>query len=593
MPELDPCVRARDFREVELGFTDEQAIAEAQRCLECGCASVYTCELKRLATQYDANVESYKGDLVKNMPDKRHPFIALDMNKCVLCGRCVRICSNEIVGANALGFVARGYETKLKPALDRPLLETTCESCGMCAATCPTGAIEAKPFTPKPGPWELTYTTTTCTFCSVGCKLKLGKIGDTIVEVSVPEDGFACFKGRFATRFIADTDRILAPYVNGKKTTLKAATETLVESLAQYRKDRIAVLVSPRLTCEEMNAAVHFAETLGTKLIGSATQFFSSKEDRSIFSSATLSDVDNAKNIILVQGDIAKTHPTASYHIVNAIHRGASLYVIGGEQNKLTRMAKEFIPAAQGENTVVINALTSRNTTTTIRKSLLQSIEELSSKLESMKDFVVVHATQLTKYETPGDTVATHELAEKLGAKLLVLPFANNSFGLEKVIGNGEALCEAVQNDGVDAIIAFGSSCYGEIPNLDKLPVLCILETFATSLVHRAQIVLPLAAFTETDGTFINAEMREMQVHAVSAAPLGINNFTLIKKLIKKLGGTFDEKIRCDWKIKFLGASHAAPTLPITPTVSSLSHNYDDSLEGYVFDLKLRSGIRN
>jgi len=78
--------------------------------------------------------------LKKHKLDDRHPYILLDSNKCILCGRCVRYCG-ELIGVHALGFINRGYETVVKPALDKPLRETTCVTCGNCIEVCPTGAI--------------------------------------------------------------------------------------------------------------------------------------------------------------------------------------------------------------------------------------------------------------------------------------------------------------------------------------------------------------------------------------------------------------------------------------------------------------------
>ena len=70
----------------------------------------------------------------------QHSFIEIDNNKCILCSRCVRICK-DVVGANALGLVNRGFETYVAPSMGTSLLDTTCESCGMCISTCPTAAI--------------------------------------------------------------------------------------------------------------------------------------------------------------------------------------------------------------------------------------------------------------------------------------------------------------------------------------------------------------------------------------------------------------------------------------------------------------------
>ncbi|RKZ31175.1 hypothetical protein DRQ33_07260, partial [bacterium] len=266
--------RIKDFREVEKGFTDEQAMLESSRCLECGCTSVYTCELKKYATQYDATPEIYLGEVKKDKVDERHPFIRIDMNKCILCARCIRMCSDEVVGANALGFVKRGFDTKMKPALEKPLAETTCESCGMCIATCPTGALEMKSYTPKPGPWQLQYVDTTCGYCSAGCQLKIGKVADLLVEIDIPNspDAFACFRGKFGAGYINSEHRIIRPSVNGTNVDYDTAFSQITDELSKVDKSKVAIFVSPRFTCEEMTMANNLAQGLGTKLVGSLAQ---------------------------------------------------------------------------------------------------------------------------------------------------------------------------------------------------------------------------------------------------------------------------------------------------------------------------------
>ena len=152
---LAPEVRKRSFNEIELGFTEEMAKAEAERCLSCGCQDVFECKLRQLATEYKVNDNHYAGRK-QHLPirEDEHPHILRDPNKCILCGRCVRIC-NEVQGIAALGFTSRSFDTVIKPALGMPLAETLCESCGQCISTCPTGALTPKIHLPKPGPWEL------------------------------------------------------------------------------------------------------------------------------------------------------------------------------------------------------------------------------------------------------------------------------------------------------------------------------------------------------------------------------------------------------------------------------------------------------
>ncbi len=82
-PTLDPAKR-NNFTEVELGYASEEiAQNETQRCLECGCTAVYTCDLKKYSSQYGASQENLKGDFREYSVDFRHPYIEIDSNKCI------------------------------------------------------------------------------------------------------------------------------------------------------------------------------------------------------------------------------------------------------------------------------------------------------------------------------------------------------------------------------------------------------------------------------------------------------------------------------------------------------------------------------
>ena len=141
MPTQQPSVRAHNFSEVAQTYTKEEAVREASRCLECGCSSVYDCELLPLARKYDALSNMLGGKSRQYVKDKSHPFIERDNNKCILCGQCVRAC-REISQTENLGLFGRGFGTVPVTAFDLPLGYSKCISCGACVNACPVGAIK-------------------------------------------------------------------------------------------------------------------------------------------------------------------------------------------------------------------------------------------------------------------------------------------------------------------------------------------------------------------------------------------------------------------------------------------------------------------
>ena len=131
MRQLEADERRDNFTEVVKGYSEEEALREASRCLECGCKDFFECKLVDYANQYDVHPERLEGD--KNVVEFEddHPFIVRDPNKCILCGLCVRVC-DEVMGVGALGLVDRGFDTVVKPSLERKLADTGCMSCGQC-----------------------------------------------------------------------------------------------------------------------------------------------------------------------------------------------------------------------------------------------------------------------------------------------------------------------------------------------------------------------------------------------------------------------------------------------------------------------------
>ncbi len=143
MPHLPPASRSRSFLEVETGFTEEQARAEAKRCMECGCRDAHECRLREYAGITGADQHRLDGDCRPFEIDLSHPEIVHESSKCIQCGSCVRI-SEEILGTSSMGFVGRGFTSAVKPALSRLLGEVDGRGLTKLVEACPTGALTQK-----------------------------------------------------------------------------------------------------------------------------------------------------------------------------------------------------------------------------------------------------------------------------------------------------------------------------------------------------------------------------------------------------------------------------------------------------------------
>ncbi len=176
------------------------------------CERAGDCKLQELAYFYGIKENRFLGE--RRTYDKKdgNPFIERDMEKCILCGQCVRIC-DEIQGVGAIDFAYRGFKTKICPPFDKDL---NCEFCGQCVAVCPTGALTGKMWKRK-GRQNFTKIDTICPYCGCGCNITLHVRRNEVMRVSSkPEtinEGWLCPKGRFGYQFISSPDRLTKPLI--------------------------------------------------------------------------------------------------------------------------------------------------------------------------------------------------------------------------------------------------------------------------------------------------------------------------------------------------------------------------------------------
>jgi formate dehydrogenase major subunit len=145
MPKLAPEDRRTNFEQIELGFSEEEAVRGAELCLDCYCPANGKCDLQRYGIEYEVFKNRFHGgDAHDYAADFRHDFIMREPNRCINCGRCVRVCRQE-VGSSCYDNMGRGFDTVVSTADNLPLQMVGCVSCGKCAETCPTGSIETNP----------------------------------------------------------------------------------------------------------------------------------------------------------------------------------------------------------------------------------------------------------------------------------------------------------------------------------------------------------------------------------------------------------------------------------------------------------------
>jgi predicted molibdopterin-dependent oxidoreductase YjgC len=235
-----------------------------ERCVTC--AKNEHCELQTVVDYLGITEIPFRRTQRTYGIDDSNPFFYRDLNKCILCSKCVRVC-DEVVGASAIAIINRGYSSKVAVFGDKPMLDSSsCVSCGECVAHCPVAALM-----PKEDKLPTEEVATTCTYCGVGCGMYLGVRDGKVISVRGSRDntvnnGFLCVKGRFGFDFVNHPDRLKAPFIkkDGKfvEASWDEALELAASRLAKYGPEELAVVSSAKCTNEENYLAQKFARAV-------------------------------------------------------------------------------------------------------------------------------------------------------------------------------------------------------------------------------------------------------------------------------------------------------------------------------------------
>jgi formate dehydrogenase alpha subunit len=356
--------------------TAELLIANSHsECLICGKNS--DCELQRVANYVGANrerLDRLRRPAEAPPVDDSNPFFFRDLAKCVLCGICVRTCS-EILGVGAIDFSLRGFDTTISTFGDRPLKDSRCVSCGECVARCPVGAL-----IPKKAEKPSREVKTVCGYCGCGCGLFLGVRGDRIVGARGDRDnpaskGNLCVKGRFGHEFVNSPERLTVPLVR-RDGELQEATWAealdlvaekfgrgpLVKKLNKSCAGSFATIASAKCTNEENYLLQKFARSvMGTNNIDHCARICHSPTVAGLaaaFGSGamtnSMAEVADAACILAIGTNTTVAHPIIALEIVKAKRRGAKLIVANPREIELCRMADVFLQHRPGTDVALL-----------------------------------------------------------------------------------------------------------------------------------------------------------------------------------------------------------------------------------------------
>src|SRR5512133_1607129 len=334
------------------------------------CDKAGDCDLQNLTYEYKVDANRFTDEKFHHEIDYTNPLIERDMNRCVLCGKCARIC-DEIVSFGALTFIDRGIETKIGCEFDEAL---NCEFCGSCVSVCPVGSLLARPFKFKARFWSLTKQKTVCGYCGTGCNLTLGVKDNKVLTTIYDENqgfhnGQLCVRGRFGYQFINSDKRLMKPLVRKNGKLEEASWDEALETVAARLKSAgaaAAAIATPRLTNEELVLFKQLMETAGScnydhsagYAHAALTDGFASSFG-AVASPSTILDIQKSDLLLVIKNDAYETHPVVGFEINMAVkNKGVQLKILSDKSGKLSKLpdAKTLVHSA-GSEIAIINAM--------------------------------------------------------------------------------------------------------------------------------------------------------------------------------------------------------------------------------------------
>ena len=511
------------------------------------------CELQDMTFSYGAAESKYIDIKTHRDEQQWSPVVFFDRPRCILCYRCVRVCS-EGMDVSALGIQNRGVVSTIVPNKEDHL---ECEECGMCIDICPVGALTSGAYRYKTRPWEMKHVGTTCTHCADGCKTTLGvRRSDTGMEIvrgdnrdkSGINGDFLCIKGRYAFDFANNEDRLTQPLVRKNGRLVPATWEEAFELIGkQFREicDReggraIGIIGSTRTTNEENYLLQKFARVvLGTNNIDHhRTADFPALAAAlrgNASSTASMRDVYDAPAVLLIGNNPTDEHPLLAWQIRNNVRlHKARLYVANSEPIKLRRQAAAFLQIPADSYSDFASFLSDSGQDGRGRPSIQENWRGVREKLSSEQGLVIVFGSEISG---TGIKSLAKFAASIPGSKLVCLGDYANSRGSAdmglypdllpgyfpvsgasrfreewgSVPGNPglniPQMFDAAKSGQLKALYIVGANPVWRLdvgPATLKDTFTVVQDMFLTETAALAQVVLPVANAYEKAGTFTN-----------------------------------------------------------------------------------------
>jgi formate dehydrogenase alpha subunit len=310
----------------------------------------------------------------RSLPDRTHPLLQFDPDRCILCRRCVHVCA-DVQGAFVWNVVGRGHDAQLEFGAKR-FAASACVACGACVDACPAAAISDRDRSGVPAPEQRTRST--CGYCGVGCQVEVGTAEGRVVRIDGVREasvnrGHLCAKGRYAHGWQHSPERLTRPLLRRGERLEPVSWETALGFVAErlsalhraHGPDALGALTSSRST----NEAAYLLQKLfrvrfGTNNVDCCARVCHASTAQALrgvtgtgAASTSYADIERARAIVVAGANPTEAHPVLGARIFQRVRAGARLFVIDPRRTELAGFAQHHLALRPGSNVLLLNAL--------------------------------------------------------------------------------------------------------------------------------------------------------------------------------------------------------------------------------------------
>ena len=504
------------------------------------------CQLQDLAVGYGAGESRYQEEKRMVFHKDVGPLISMqEMSRCIHCTRCVRF-GQEVAGVMELGMSHRGEHAEIETFVG---MSVDSELSGNMIDLCPVGALTSKPFRYSARTWELSRRKSVSPHDSTGTNLIVQVKNNKVMRVLPLENEAVneCWiadRDRFSYEALNTDDRLLSPMLKqgGEwktvdwKTALEYVANGLKQIKAEYGADSIGTLASPHSTLEELHLAASLMRGLGSENIDYRLRNADFSPSSSVrWLGTSIASLSQLQRVLVIGSNLRKDHPLFALRIRHATRTGCALSAI----NSIAELASADAWAMPLANTMLASpenwaqALADIAAAIAAEKSIVAPAAGLAS--DAAKVIAVSLLGGERKAILLGNAAAHHAnassllalanwIGEQTGATVGYLTEAANTVGAQWVnaLPGRSGLNARQMLDGkLKAVILlnnepeFDSAAGVQAKtSLNSAQMVVTLNSFKANMSF-SDVLLPIAPFTETPGTFVNAEGRVQSFHAV------------------------------------------------------------------------------